>query len=157
MKITLLAVGKTDQSYLKEGIKVYFDRLKHYIKFEAIEVETPKSFKSLSPVQLKENEGKLLIKHFEDADIVVLLDEKGSQYSSEEFAFWLQKTMNSGVKNLMFVIGGAYGFSPEVYANAKGKLSLSSMTYSHQIIRLFFAEQLYRAFTILKNEPYHNP
>lgn len=156
MKITLLAVGKTDQAYLIEGMLVYFERLKHYIKFEAIELQTPRSFKSLNPTQLKEAEGKLILKQLADVDIVILLDEKGKQYTSEEFAIWMQKSMNSGLKHLMFVIGGAFGFSQEVYSAAKGKLALSNMTFSHQMVRLFFLEQLYRAFTILKNEPYHN-
>jgi len=135
---------------------IYFDRLKHYIKFEAIDLQTPKNLKPLNPSQLKEAEGKLLLRQFADADMVILLDEKGKEHTSEEFAVWMQKTLNAGIKHLMFVVGGAYGFSQEVYAAANGKLSLSKMTFSHQMIRLFFVEQLYRAFTILKNEPYHN-
>jgi 23S rRNA (pseudouridine1915-N3)-methyltransferase len=156
MKITLLTVGKTDQSYLIEGMKIYYERLKHYIKFETIEIQTPKSLKSLNPNQLKESEGKLILKQSADVDMLILLDEKGTQYTSEGFASWIQKTMNSGIKHLVFVVGGAYGFSEEVYSAASGQMALSKMTFSHQMARLFFVEQLYRAFTILRNEPYHN-
>lgn len=152
----MLTVSKTDNKYLQEGVKIYYERLRHYIRFETIEVHLPAKLKSLAPEQLKEAEGKLLLKHFASADFIILLDEKGKSYTSEEFAAWLQKLMNSGVGNLMFVVGGAYGFSAEVYAAAQSKLSLSSMTFSHQMVRLFFTEQLYRAFTILRNEPYHN-
>lgn len=156
MKITLLTVGKTDNNYLSEGIKIYFDRLQHYIKFEMVEVVLPKTTKKLQTEQLKEAEGKLLIKYFQDADTIILLDEKGRQYSSESFAGWLQKNMNAGTRHLVFVVGGAFGFSQEVYSAASGKMALSEMTFSHQMVRLFFMEQLYRAFTILRNEPYHN-
>lgn len=156
MKITLLTVGKTDNNYLSDGIRIYLERLSHYIKFSLQEIQLPKNLKKLEADQLKEAEGKLLLKYFEDADMVILLDENGKSYSSEEFAVWLQKQMNAGIRHLMFVVGGAFGFSPEVYSAAKGKLSLSAMTFSHQMIRLFFTEQLYRAFTILRNEPYHN-
>lgn len=156
MKITLLTVGKTENNYLSEGTRIYYERLQHYIKFDFIEVVLPKTSKKLQPEQLKEAEGKLLIKHFQEADMVILLDEKGRQYTSEAFAGYLQKTMNAGTRNLMFVVGGAFGFSQEVYAKCTGKLALSEMTFSHQMVRLFFMEQLYRAFTILKNEPYHN-
>lgn len=156
MKITLLTVGKTDNNYLSEGIKIYFDRLQHYIKFEVVEVVLPKTTKKLQTEQLKEAEGKLLIKCFQGADTVILLDEKGRQYSSESFAGWLQKNMNAGTRHLIFVVGGAFGFSQEVYSAASGKMALSEMTFSHQMVRLFFIEQLYRAFTILRNEPYHN-
>lgn len=156
MKITLLTVGKTEHNYLAEGIGIYMERLSHYVKFVMVDVQLPKNTKKLEPAALKEAEGKLLIKYFEDADKVILLDEKGQSYTSEAFAAWLQKIMNSGCKHLLFVIGGAYGFSMEIYQAAHAKLSLSDMTFSHQMVRLFFAEQLYRAFTILKNEPYHN-
>jgi 23S rRNA (pseudouridine1915-N3)-methyltransferase len=121
-----------------------------------VEVQQPKTLKKLSSDQLKEAEGKLLNKYFDDADMIVLLDEHGKSYSSEEFAIWMQKQMNAGIRHLMFVVGGAFGFSKEVYSSANGQLSLSDMTFSHQMIRLFFTEQLYRAFTILRNEPYHN-
>lgn len=156
MKISLLSVAKTDNNYLNEGVNEYIERLKHYVKFEFIEIQIPSKYRSLNPDQLKEAEGKLILKHFEGVDIIFLLDEKGKSFTSMEFATWIQRQMNTGIRHLMFVIGGAFGFSPEVYKAAHGKLSLSSMTFSHQMIRLFFVEQLYRAFTILKNEPYHN-
>lgn len=156
MKITLLAIGKTDDDYLKNGMEIFTERLSHYIRFNFIEVQVPKNLKKLNAAQLKEAEGKLIMKYFEDADVVILLDEKGKTYTSEGFSDFLQKNMNAGVKHLLFVVGGAFGFSPEVYEKANSKLSLSSMTFSHQMVRLFFTEQLYRAFTILKNEPYHN-
>lgn len=156
MKISLLQVGKTEAAWLKSGIDEYNSRLGHYIRFEVIEVALPRNLKQLNPQALKEAEGKLILKHMQEADQVFLLDETGRQLSSKDFALWLQKMMNAGTRHLMFVIGGAFGFSDEVYSAAKGKLSLSAMTFSHQMVRLFFIEQLYRAFTILKNEPYHN-
>lgn len=156
MKITLVVIGKTDEEYLNTGIGIYTERLSHYIKFNLVGIRTPKNFGQLNPVQLKEAEGKLLLKYFEDSDHVILLDERGKLPTSVEFAGMLQKHMNCGIKHLMFVVGGAFGFSDEVYKTAQSKLSLSPMTFSHQMVRLFFTEQLYRAFTILKNEPYHN-
>jgi 23S rRNA (pseudouridine1915-N3)-methyltransferase len=156
MKITLLVVGETGEDYLKKGIGIYSDRLSHYIRFSIVEVKPPRNLKQLNQVQLKDAEGKLLLNFFEDSDQVVLLDERGKSPTSVEFAAILQKMMNSGIRHLMFVIGGAYGFSEEVYQKANSRLSLSPMTFSHQMVRLFFTEQLYRAFTILKNEPYHN-
>ncbi len=156
MKITLLVVGKTEEDYLIKGTGIYSSRLAHYIRFNIIEILPPRNLKQLSPPQLKEAEGKLLLRHFADSDYVVLLDEHGKLPTSVEFAGILQKHMNAGIKHLMFVVGGAFGFSDEVFNAAQAKLSLSPMTFSHQMIRLFFTEQLYRAFTILKNEPYHN-
>lgn len=156
MKITLLAIAKTDNNYLLTGVNEYIERLKHYTKFEFIEIQSPSRHKSLNPEQLKEAEGKLILKYFDGVDVVLLLDEKGKSFTSIEFATWIQRQMNIGVRHLMFVIGGAFGFSTDVYKAAHGKVSLSAMTFSHQMIRLFFVEQIYRAFTILKNEPYHN-
>lgn len=156
MRITLLQTGKTDAPWLIKGTGEYAGRLSHYIRFDVIDIIPPKNFRQLNPQQLKDAEGKLMLKHFAGADQIVLLDEKGKSYSSEAFAAWIQKIMNAGTRHLMFVIGGAYGFSDEVYAAASATVSLSSMTFSHQMVRLFFTEQLYRAFTILKNEPYHN-
>lgn len=156
MKITLLTVGKTENNYLQQGIKVYIDRLGHYIKFDTIEVQLPAKLKSQNAELVKEAEGKIILKHFSSADMIILLDEKGKTYTSEEFATYLQRFMNAGVRNLMFVVGGAFGFSKEVYDAAQARLSLSAMTFSHQMVRLFFTEQLYRAFTIIRNEPYHN-
>lgn len=156
MKITLLVVGKTDEEYLNKGIGIYTNRLSHYIRFNLIEIQPPRNFRQLNPQQLKEAEGKLLLKYFEESDHIVLLDEKGTHPTSTDFAAMLQKHMNSGLKNLIFVVGGAFGFSDEVYEAANSKLALSPMTFSHQMVRLFFCEQLYRAFTIIRNEPYHN-
>jgi len=156
MKITLLVVGKTDGGYLSEGVKIYTDRLKHYTRFSLIEIQLPKSSRQLDPRQLKDIEGGLIIKQIADADAVVLLDEAGIEFTSADFAADLQKMMNSGTRHLIFVVGGAWGFSDEVYKTVKRRLALSKMTFSHQMVRLFFTEQLYRAFTILKNEPYHN-
>lgn len=156
MRITLLVVGKTDEEYLKNGIDKYIARIGHYLKFTVNEIVTPKNFRQLQPAQLKEAEGKLLLRFFEEADQVILLDENGRMHTSVEFSAVLQKYMNAGTRHLMFVVGGAYGFSEEVVQAATGKLSLSAMTFSHQMVRLFFTEQLYRAFSIIKNEPYHN-
>jgi 23S rRNA (pseudouridine1915-N3)-methyltransferase len=156
LKITLLAIADTDANYLKEGIEIYLNRLKHYAKFELKTLTINKKDNVLPPAERKLKEGELMLKHLEPGDFLVLLDEKGKTFTSRQFADYLQKHMLSGIKRLVFVIGGAYGFSDEVYALAQGKLSLSNMTFSHQMIRLFVVEQVYRAFTILKNEPYHN-
>lgn len=156
MRITLLLTGKTDTPWIKAGMEEYTARLSHYIRFSVVEIAPQKNFRQLSPLQLKEAEGKLMLKYLAEADQVVLLDESGQQRKSEDFAAWLQKMMNAGTRHMIFVVGGAYGFSPEIHAAASHKLSLSSMTFSHQMVRPFFIEQLYRAFTILRNEPYHN-
>lgn len=156
MKIKLLAIGKTDDKSLQTLIATYQERLKHYIKFELAIIPDIKNAKNLSQKQQKEKEGLLLLSKLQAGDQLVLLDEKGKDFRSVEFSNFLQKKMNSGFKQLVFVIGGPYGFSEEVYQRAQGKISLSKMTFSHQMIRLFFTEQLYRAFTILKNEPYHH-
>lgn len=134
----------------------YIKRLGFYISFELQIIPDLKKTKSLTESQQKQKEGELLLKHIDTSDEVILLDEKGKSYSSVAFSEVLQKKMNSGIKNLVFIIGGPYGFSEEVYSRANGKVSLSAMTFSHQMVRLFFIEQLYRAFTILKNEPYHH-
>jgi len=156
MRITLIAIGKTEQAYLKDGLGIFLGRLKHYVQFEIKEVVLPRKLSSLSAEQVKQAETQILASIIEKASCVVLLDEKGDQYSSLEFAGFLQKRMNTGAKELVFVIGGAWGFSDEIYKNAHFKVSLSKMTFSHQMVRLFFLEQLYRAFTILKGENYHN-
>lgn len=156
MNIKLIWVAKTDQKYLNEGLKIYIDRLKHYVSLRVVEIPALRGAGSLSKEEIKEREGREILKQTGTSDYVILLDEHGNGYSSKQFAQKLQTVMNRGTKNLTFVIGGAFGFSPEVYAVAQEKLSLSDMTFSHQMIRLFFLEQLYRAFTILKNEPYHN-
>ncbi|MGY6647784.1 23S rRNA (pseudouridine(1915)-N(3))-methyltransferase RlmH [Wenyingzhuangia sp. IMCC45574] len=156
MKILLLAVGKTDDKNLIQLIENYQSRLKHYVKFDLEVIPDIKNVKNLSESQQKEKEGQLLLKKLQPTDQLVLLDEKGKDFTSMHFADFLQKKMNSGIKQLVFVIGGPYGFSDAVYKKAQGKISLSKMTFSHQMIRLFMVEQLYRGFTILKNEPYHH-
>lgn len=156
MKIKLLAIGKTDNKELLQLIQVYQNRLKHYIKFELEIIPDIKKVKNLSENQQKIKEGELILKRLQSADELILLDEKGKEFRSIEFSKYLQKKMNSGIKQLVFVIGGPYGFSEEVYKKSKGKISLSKMTFSHQMVRLFIVEQVYRAFTIIKNEPYHH-
>ncbi|MDC6406016.1 MULTISPECIES: 23S rRNA (pseudouridine(1915)-N(3))-methyltransferase RlmH [Maribacter] len=156
MTIKLLAIGKTDSKELQKLISMYEQRLGHYVKFELEIIPDLKKTKNLSAEQQKIKEGELIFKSLANTDILVLLDENGKQYSSLEFSGYLQKKMNSGLKQLVFLIGGPYGFSEEIYKKASGKISLSKMTFSHQMVRVFFVEQLYRAFTILRNEPYHH-
>jgi len=156
MKIKLIAIGKTDNKQLILLIDEYQKRLKHYIKFELEIIPDVKNVKNLSEQQQKEKEGELIVNKLQNTDQLILLDDKGKHYTSVEFSKYLQKKMNSGLKQLVLVIGGPYGFSDAVYAKATGKISLSKMTFSHQMIRLFVVEQLYRGFTILKNEPYHH-
>lgn len=156
MKIKLLAIGKTDNKNLIALIDEYQNRLKHYIKFEMEIILDIKNVKNLSEIQQKEKEGELILSKLQNTDQLVLLDDKGNDFTSIQFSQYLQKKMNSGIKQLVLVIGGPYGFSKAVYKKSFGKISLSKMTFSHQIIRLFVVEQLYRGFTILKNEPYHH-
>ncbi|WP_336068859.1 23S rRNA (pseudouridine(1915)-N(3))-methyltransferase RlmH [Mesoflavibacter sp. CH_XMU1404-2] len=156
MTIKLLAIGKTDNKQLQQLIDDYTKRLGFYIKFELEIIPDLKKVKNLSEDQQKQKEGELILAKITNTDVLILLDENGKQYDSVQFANYLQKHMNSGIKQLIFVIGGPYGFSPEVYNKAQGKVSLSKMTFSHQMVRLFMIEQLYRGFTILKNEPYHH-
>jgi len=156
MKIKLIAIGKTDDKNLQALMDVYQNRLKHYINFQLEIIPDIKNAKNLSQAQQKEKEGELILKKINSTDQLVLLDENGKEFRSIEFSKYLQKKMLSGIKQLVFVIGGPYGFSDAVYKKATGKISLSKMTFSHQMIRLFVIEQLYRGFTILKNEPYHN-
>lgn len=156
MQIRLIAIGKTDNPSILKLTEEYVMRLGHYIRFEMDIIPDLKNTKSLSIPAQKEKEGELILKKLQPSDDLILLDERGKTYSSPEFSDFLQKKMNSGLKQLIFVIGGPYGFSEAVYARANGKISLSKMTFSHQMIRPFFAEQLYRAFTILSNEPYHH-
>jgi 23S rRNA (pseudouridine1915-N3)-methyltransferase len=156
MQIKLLAIGKTDNKQLQVLIDDYQKRLSFYIKFEFEIIPDLKKVKNLSEEQQKHKEGELILNKLQAQDVLILLDENGKQLSSVDFSEYLQKHMNSGIKQLVFVIGGPYGFSNDVYNKAQGKLSLSKMTFSHQMIRLFIIEQLYRGFTILKNEPYHH-
>jgi 23S rRNA (pseudouridine1915-N3)-methyltransferase len=156
MKIKLLAIGKTDNKNLQILIDTYQNRLKHYIKFELEIIPDIKNVKHLSEKQQKDKEGEVILKKLHATDVLILLDEKGKEFRSIEFSKFLQKKMNSGIKQLVFVIGGPYGFSEAVYKKSQSKVSFSKMTFSHQMIRLFVVEQLYRAFTIQKNEPYHH-
>lgn len=155
MRVTLITVGKTVVPWVKEGLDDYAARLKHYIPFEIKEIPELKGTSALSESQIKEKEGALILKAA-GASEIILLDEHGKLYRSIEFAEQLRHKLSHASKDISFVIGGAYGFSPEVYAAANGKISLSSMTFNHQMVRTVFAEQLYRAFTIIKGEPYHH-
>ncbi|MEN3324492.1 23S rRNA (pseudouridine(1915)-N(3))-methyltransferase RlmH [Mariniflexile soesokkakense] len=156
MTIKLIAIGKTDHKDLQSLIDDYIKRLGFYIKFSIEIIPDVKNVKNLSEEQQKQKEGELILNKLSATDVLILLDENGKQQDSVAFSEYLQKHMNSGIKQLVFVIGGPYGFSQDIYNKANGKLSLSKMTFSHQMIRLFFIEQLYRGFTILKNEPYHH-
>lgn len=155
MKITLLQSGKTHFKFVDTGFEVFQQRLKHYCKFESQLFELPTRLKSADPQQIKKNEADLFLKRLQPNDFVILLDENGKTYSSTGFADYLQK-LSLHQAHVVFIIGGAYGFSEEMYERANAKISLSAMTFSHQLIRLIFAEQLYRAFTIIKGEPYHH-
>ncbi len=156
MQVKLIALGKTIKNYLIEGEQEYEKRLKHYIRFEEVIIPELKKVKNLSESEIKEKEGALILGKLEASDYLVLLDEKGKEFNSVGFSDFLQKQLNSGVKTVVFVIGGAYGFSDEVYKRSNQKVALSQMTFSHQMVRMIFKEQLYRGFTILKNEPYHH-
>lgn len=156
MKITLLTVGKTDKDWVRQGMDIYISRMKHYIPFSVVEIPELKNVSSLSEEQIKTKEGELILKNIRPADDVVLLDERGREYSSVEFAKVLQDKISYTCKDIVFIIGGAYGFSEAVRQRAGGKISLSRMTFSHQMVRAIFVEQLYRAFTIMKGEPYHH-
>lgn len=156
VKVCLLVIGKTDAEFVRAGIAEYEKRLKYYIPYEMKVIPDVRNTRSMSEMQQKEREGELLSGQLEAADYVVLLDERGSEYTSKAFADFLARKMLTNIKRLVFVIGGPYGFSEEVYKRANMKISLSKMTFSHQMVRMIFAEQLYRAMTILKGEPYHH-
>lgn len=156
MKVALIVIGKTDAGYFVEAIREYTNRLVHYLPFEMEVIPDIKNVKNLSEAQQKEREGELIVKALQPGDYLVLLDEKGREFTSMQFAAYLEKKMHAVSRRLVFVIGGPYGFSEAVYKVAAEKISLSKMTFSHQMIRLIFTEQLYRALTILNNEPYHH-
>ena len=156
MKIVLLTVGKTSQKNIKEEIILYSKRLSHYTDFKLEEIPSLKSSTKFNKSELKKSEGKLIIKYLNSSDYVVLLDENGQSYSSINFSKKIEKFMLNSFKRVVFVIGGAFGFSDELYSRCNEKVSLSNMTFSHQMVRLFFVEQLYRAFTIINNEKYHH-
>ena len=155
MRITLLTMGKTDIRWVAEGLEMYASRISHYAPFSVKELPELKNVGALGPEQIKRREAECLLKSVKPQDMVILLDEHGEEYTSLQFASRLEKMMQAG-RDMVFVVGGAYGFAPEVYERASSKLSLSKMTCSHQLVRTVFAEQLYRAFTILRGEPYHN-
>jgi 23S rRNA (pseudouridine1915-N3)-methyltransferase len=156
MKIKLVCIGKTGKDFLIDGENEYLKRLKHYIPVERVEIPDLKNTKKLTFDQIKELEGKEILSKVGSGDQLILLDERGKEFSSVEFSQFIQQKFNQGGHSLVFVIGGAYGFSEEVYSAASSKISLSKMTFSHQMIRMIFFEQLYRAMTILKGEPYHH-
>jgi 23S rRNA (pseudouridine1915-N3)-methyltransferase len=156
MKVKLICIGKTGKKFLEDGENEYMQRVKHYVQIERVEIPDLKNARKLTFEQIKQMEGKEILSKLGSGEQLILLDERGSLLSSLEFANFVQQRFNAGGKALVFVIGGAYGFSPEVYEAAQGKISLSKMTFSHQMIRMIFFEQLYRAMTILKGEPYHH-
>ena len=156
MKIQVICMGKTQHNALRQWLPEYTKRLTHYCKFEWTELPELKKTKNLRQEVQKKEEGNVLLKQLNSSDIVVLFEEKGVSHTSKDFAGFLQKRMNAGTKKLVFVIGGPYGFSQQLYQRAQYKISLSAMTFSHQMVRIFVAEQLYRAFSILNNEPYHH-
>lgn len=156
MNIELIVIGKTDQQEVASLVEQYAKRVNHYCKFTVTTIADVKNTRNMAPSRQKQLEGEMILRLISEGDWVVLMDERGRQFTSMEYASWLQKRMLSGVKRLAIVIGGPYGFSEEIYQRANEKISLSKMTFSHQIVRAIFAEQLYRAFTILNNEPYHH-
>lgn len=156
MKINLLCIGKTNQKQIIDLIQYYEKRLPTYWNFERIEIPDVKNSKNLTPTLLKKEEAKKILQYIDSSDLVILLDEKGKEYSSRLFSKKMDEWMNQSVKKIHFVIGGAYGFSEEMYQRANQKIALSKMTFTHQMIRLFFIEQLYRADQILQGKPYHN-
>ena len=156
MKIELAVIGKTSIGYLKQGIDEYIKRLKHYVPFEIKYIDDIKNTKNISEDQQKRTEGAKILSLLDKSDFVVLLDEHGKDYTSMQYSSYIQKRMLSGAKKVVFVIGGPYGFSQEVYDRANDKISFSKMTFNHEMIRLIFTEQLYRAYTIINHEPYHH-
>lgn len=156
MKIELAVIGKTSIGYLKQGIDEYIKRLKHYVPFEIKYIDDIKNTKNISEDQQKRTEGAKILSLLDKSDFVVLLDEHGKEYTSMQYSSYIQKRMLSGAKKVVFVIGGPYGFSQEVYDRANDKISFSKMTFNHEMIRLIFTEQLYRAYTIINHEPYHH-
>lgn len=156
MKITLLTVGKTDKDWIRQGMEIYMSRLKHYVSFQTCEIPELKNVSALSREQIKSKEGELILKNIRQDSEVILLDEHGKEYSSIQWAQALEKRMSLTGKDMVFVIGGAYGFSEEIYRRSDAMISLSKMTFSHQMVRVIFIEQLYRAFTIMRGESYHH-
>lgn len=156
MNIDLIVIGKTDSEQVEELVRLYARRVNFYAKFNFVVIPDLRNTRNITSESQRRQEGELILRQLSPGDYAVLLDERGTEFSSVEFSAWLQKRMNGGVRRLCFIIGGPYGFSREVYDRADAKVSLSRMTFSHQIVRAIFAEQIYRAFTILNNEPYHH-
>ena len=156
MKITLLTVGKTDKDWVRQGMEIYVSRLKHYIPFAVVEIQELKNVSALTKDQIKPREGELILKNIKPTDDLILLYERGKEYTSVELAKVIQDKISYVGMDMVYVIGGAYGFSDAVYQRANSKISLSRMTFSHQMVRAIFVEQIYRAFTIMKGEPYHH-
>lgn len=156
MEIVIIAIGRTGAAYVRQGLDEYLRRLRHYVSCKVVELSDTRRGRSMPEAEQKLREGKLILDQVQQSDIMVLLDERGKQYTSEVFAAWMEKKMLSGRKRLLLVIGGPYGFSKEVYDRADEMVSLSSMTFNHDMVRLFLAEQIYRAYTILRGEPYHH-
>lgn len=156
MEVSVISVGKISSEWINAGISMYESRISRYIKYSPVIVPDLKNAKTLSKENIKEDEGKLILNELSQSDFVVILDEKGKEFNSREFAEWIQKQMNTGMKRLIFVIGGPYGFSNKVYERANSKIALSKFTFTHELAKLVLTEQIYRAFTILKNEPYHH-
>lgn len=156
MKVIFRTVGRTQEPYLQDGIRIFAKRLSHYLPFEQEVIPDLRKTKGFTPDQFKQREGEAILQRLDPADQLILLDEGGKSFTSEEFALWLDRRLQQSARRLVFQVGGAYGFSSDVYQRAQAKVALSAMTFSHQMVRLFFLEQLYRAMTILRNEPYHN-
>ena len=156
MNLKLIAIGKTVEPWLKQGIEIYTKRMIHYLPFEHIEIPDVKIAKGTSETEVKRMEGLEVLKRIDSTIYLIILDEQGKEFTSEELANHIQKRMNAGIKTLVFLIGGPYGFSDALYERANEKMSLSKLTLSHQMVRVFAVEQLYRAMTILRNEPYHH-
>ena len=156
MKILLLTIGNTDTKYIKEGIDDYIKRLSFYIPFETRVIPDLKNRNALSVDLQKEKEGQLIMNQVQTVDYLILLDERGTEFTSVEFSKWIEKRMIAGIRQIVFIIGGPYGFSKLIYQRSDFKISLSQLTFSHQMVRLIFVEQVYRAMTIIKNEPYHH-
>lgn len=156
MKISVICIGKTNHSFIKEGLEVYLKRIPHYVNFEWIEIPDIKNVQKYTELQIKENEAQALLKVLPKYDLVILLDEKGKEYSSQQFAGFFQAQMNKSIKNCVLIIGGAYGFAEAIYNKAQYTIALSKMTFTHQMVRLILAEQIYRAHTIIANEQYHH-
>lgn len=156
MNLTLLTVGRTEVSWVREGLELYTSRLKHYVPFKLEEIPHLKGTAALTEQSIKDKEGEIILSKIRPSDILILLDEHGKEYRSVEFSKYIEQLLSRSSQDIVFVIGGAYGFSQAVYDRANAKVSLSKMTFSHQMVRVIFTEQLYRAFTILKGEPYHH-